>query len=217
MKVSNWGRVEYETAANRQLKLVDQVAVGSSEETLVLCSHPPVVTLGRGHVASDLVGWNGSTLETSRGGRATYHGPNQQVIYPILNLSNAHHRFATRDLHAYLRALERATVSVLDQFALKAEARATKVGELPLTGVWVGDRKIASIGIAVRKWVTYHGVAVNVLDDPSAFQGIRPCGFSRDIMTSVEAELGQAVELNEFATACENAFRTELAQSASPL
>jgi lipoate-protein ligase B len=209
MKISNWGLIEYEAATSRQLELVERVAAGSEDETLVLCSHPPVVTLGRGHVASDLLGWSGSTLETSRGGRATYHGPNQQVIYPILNLSRSRHSFGPRDLHAYLRSLERATVAVLGRLGLSAEARTTQLGELSLTGVWVGLHKIASIGIAVRKWITYHGVAINVLNDPLAFQGIRPCGFSADIMTSVEAELGQAVSMPDVASICADAFTRE--------
>jgi lipoate-protein ligase B len=166
---------------------------------LVLCTHPPVVTLGRGSRPEDLEGWSGSTLETSRGGRATYHGPSQVVIYPIVDLKRERSGRASRDVHAYLRALEELTVACLREAGLPSpEARTSQVGEISLTGVWVGAKKTASIGIAVRKWITYHGIAINVLNDASAFRGIRPCGFSSDIMTSLEAELGRPVDVGEF-------------------
>lgn len=191
MNIQDWELIHYELATRKQLELVDAVASGEAEETLVLCTHPPVVTLGRATSAEDLIGWQGETYETSRGGRATYHGPNQLVIYPIIDLRKPHKNVAERDLHQYLRALENATVSALHELGLKnAEARITKQGELSLTGVWVGEKKIASIGIAVRKWITYHGVAINIFHDDQAFQGIRPCGFSSaSVMTSVEREL----------------------------
>ncbi len=194
LKVENWGLVHYEEANRRQQEMVDAVAEGA-EERLIVCTHPPVVTLGRGSVPEDLAGWSGETYESSRGGRATFHGPNQIVIYPILDLKKSRPAIPTRDVHAYLRALERATVEALKgSCLLHCEARTTKVGETSLTGVWVGDKKIASIGIAVRKWITYHGVAVNILDDESAFRGINPCGFSPSVMTSLEAELGRPVD-----------------------
>jgi lipoate-protein ligase B len=193
--VENWGSVPYEDAVARQLALVDDVAAGGPDR-LVFCTHPPVVTLGRATVREeDLTGWQGATVETSRGGRATYHGPSQIVIYPILDLRRAGRG---RDIHAYLRNLEEATAIACHKLGLSnAEARETKSGELSLTGVWVGAKKIASIGIAVRKWVTYHGVAINVLDDPSAHLGINPCGFTTNIMTNVERELGRSVDLEE--------------------
>lgn len=196
MIVEDWGLVEYESSSERQLELVDRVA-GGEDERLVFVTHPPVVTLGRATRPEDLIGWSGKTVETSRGGRATYHGPNQVIIYPILDLRRERQAFGARDIHAYLRALETAAVEALHELGLKgAEARTSKVGEDLLTGVWVGPKKIASIGIAVRKWVSYHGIAINILHDPRAHQGIRPCGFTSDVMTSLEAELGQA-EMNE--------------------
>ena len=193
MIFEDWGLIEYEASVRKQQLLTQEVAAGG-EDRMVFCTHPPVVTLGRGTVVEeDLQGWSGQTVETSRGGRATYHGPNQLVIYPVINLKKPRKHFASSDVHAYLRALESATVVTLRECGLvNAEARTSQVGDISLTGVWVGDKKIASIGIAVRKWVTYHGVAINVSDDPSAFKGIRPCGFSADIMTSVQKELGRA-------------------------
>lgn len=190
MIFEDWGKVEYTQACERQLRLVDEVAEGA-EERLIFCTHPPVVTKGRATGPEDMTGWAGTTIETSRGGRATYHGPSQLVIYPILNLAER-----GRDIHAYLRLLEETTALALRELGLKnAERRETPKGALSLTGVWVGDRKIASVGIAVRKWISYHGVAVNVLDDPKAHLGIRPCGFNPETMTSVEAEIGTSVDL----------------------
>ena len=184
----------YESSVAKQTQYVDRVSDGA-EECIVMCTHPPVVTLGRAASAEDMQGWAGSTVESSRGGRATYHGPSQIVIYPILDLKKPHAAFRERDVHAYLRALEQSTVACLREVGLSnAEARTSKVGEVSLTGVWVGERKVASLGIAIRKWISYHGVAINVLDDPLAFKGIRPCGFSAEVMTSVERELGQSVD-----------------------
>lgn len=192
MKILNWGLVPYEEATKRQLELVEQLAstsVEKSQDFLVFCSHPPVVTVGRGTKPQDIFGWQGDIVETSRGGRATYHGPSQIVAYPILNLQRAGRKnFAERDLHGYMRALERSIVETLRELGIESEARSVKVdADSPsLTGVWIGDKKVASIGIAVKKWITYHGLALNVTDDPLAFTGINPCGFRTEIMTSIE-------------------------------
>jgi lipoate-protein ligase B len=209
----DWGLIEYEASVRRQLELVDRVAAGDGPERIVLCTHPPVVTLGRATVAADLDGWTGALIETSRGGRATYHGPSQQVIYPVLDLRRERPGLRPRDVHAYLRAVEIATVDALADLGVRGEARETKIGEVSLTGVWAGERKIASLGIAVRKWVTYHGVAVNVTHDPAAFRGIRPCGFSADVMTSVEAETGRAVDPVHAAAAFRRHFARAFARS----
>lgn len=191
MRVEDWGLIEYGLSSARQLERVDEIAEGA-DERLVICTHPPVVTLGRASTPEDIQSWAGATIESSRGGRATYHGPSQIVVYPMIDLRRTHQNIRERDVHSYLRNLEQATVSALQQLGLNnAESRTAKVGELSLTGVWIGSKKIASIGIAVRKWVTYHGVAINILKDEQAFQGINPCGFSVGVMTSLEAELGQ--------------------------
>jgi lipoyl(octanoyl) transferase len=194
VKLEDWGLIDYEASVNRQADLVEEIS-GGAEERVIFCNHPPVVTLGRGASSEDLIGWTGHTIESTRGGRATYHGPNQLVIYPVLNLGNSHRDFKSHDLHAYLRALENATLCSIREAGLPAaEVRTAKVGGVSLTGVWIGDKKVASIGIAVRKWVTYHGVAINVLHDESAFRGIRPCGFEPGIMTSMEQELGRTLD-----------------------
>jgi lipoyl(octanoyl) transferase len=202
VKIVDWGTIDYLMASERQLSLVEEVANGLADDTLVLCSHPPVVTVGRGTKPSDIFAWQGQTIETSRGGRATYHGPSQLVIYPILNLTNSRKHIPAKDVHAYLRALENATVEFLNLCGVKnAKAKTVTVpdsaedaeGPLSLTGVWVNEKKIASIGIAVRKWTTYHGVAVNIHQDANAFRGINPCGFKSEIMTSVEEILDATI------------------------
>jgi lipoyl(octanoyl) transferase len=198
MRIEDWGLIDYESSVARQLSLVEQVSSGG-EGCIVVCTHPPLVSLGRAaDVEADLEGWQGAVFSSSRGGRATYHGPSQIVIYPVISLKEQHARFAARDVHAYLRALEDFTVEVLRETGLQeAGAHTAQDGQLSLTGVWVGGRKIASIGVAVRKWVTYHGVAINILRDPNAFKGIRPCGFTSETMTSLEEELGQAQNITE--------------------
>jgi lipoate-protein ligase B len=129
-----------------------------------------------------------------------------------LDLKKPHRAFKDRDVHAYLRALETATVSVAREVGLSlAEARTSKVGEISLTGVWAGEKKIASIGIAVRKWITYHGVAINVLNDPSAFVGINPCGFASSVMSSLEKELDCQIDKDDFAEVCKSIYLSALA------
>lgn len=194
LHTEDWGVVDYALAQQKQLDVVQAVSEGA-QERIIFCSHPPVVTLGRASQASsDLQGWQGDVVETNRGGRATYHGPNQLVIYPILNLSNS------RDIGAFLRRLENTVILALKDLGLSCSSKASDdlvKDDRSFTGVWVEDRKIASIGIAVKKWITHHGVAINLRPDPLAFQGISPCGFNRNIMTDMETELGRAVERDQ--------------------
>lgn len=210
MEFVDWGLIPYQTALQNQLEAIEEIASGQRSEKIVFCTHPPVVTLGRSSSSkSDLVSWQGEVVEVSRGGRATYHGPNQQLIYPLLDLRRDHRSLMqARDVHAYLRSLEQVLIRSLAHFGLKAEARTISISEpgekpLSLTGVWIGEKKIASIGVAVRKWVTYHGAALNVEQDPSAFSGIRPCGFQKEVMTSMQAELGKAPSRAELSSQIE--------------
>lgn len=182
-RVENWGLIDYQEALDKQLVLVEKVQKDLSHETIVVCSHPPVVTLGRATEPSDIAGWKGQTYEIQRGGRATYHGPSQLVIYPILDLNSR-----GRDLHKYIRSLENAIIEMLLQFGLVGRA------EQGATGVWVGERKVASIGIGVKRWVTYHGLALNVSFDPQAFRGINPCGFQPETMISMEELVGEKID-----------------------
>jgi lipoate-protein ligase B len=150
-------------------------------DVLLLLEHPPVITLGRTarreHVLQPA---DVEVFEIERGGDVTFHGPGQLVGYPILDLS-AHRR----DLHWYLRTLEAALIGALGRLGITADRRAGR------TGVWVGgSRKIASIGVHVKHWVTWHGFALNVTTDLSFFDRIVPCGMADVEMTSVARELG---------------------------
>ncbi|MCB0420832.1 MAG: lipoyl(octanoyl) transferase LipB [Bdellovibrionales bacterium] len=189
-----WGEVGYLEGCDLQLVELQSVAEGE-EDRVVFCTHPPVVTKGRGTKDFDIVGWQGDIVETSRGGRATYHGPSQIVIYPIVHL-NRETRSHKRDLHRYLRGLEEGLVDVLRSYDVDATTYSDKKKdafgeELLMTGVWVGDRKIASLGVAVKQWVTYHGAALNFTYDPAAFQGMNPCGFPTKTMISLEEIIGK--------------------------
>ncbi|MBT3583623.1 MAG: lipoyl(octanoyl) transferase LipB [Halobacteriovoraceae bacterium] len=180
MRVENWGQVPYLEGHARQLELVHAVYKGA-EERIIICSHHPVVTLGKKSTAEDLLGWSGEVVQVERGGKATYHGPGQLIAYPIIDL-----RRRGQDIHLYLRNLEQAMIQLLSGLGLSASGNPTP-NNPEQTGVWVGQHKIGSIGVAVKRWITYHGLALNLYHEPLAFSGINPCGFNPSIMTSLEA------------------------------
>jgi lipoyl(octanoyl) transferase len=188
----DWGRTRHADATVRQLALVDDRLLGKAGDSLVFTEHEPVYTLGlRAGAAAHLL-WDdaerarrGIGLEqTGRGGDITYHGPGQIVGYPIVSLAQS------RDLHAYLRFLEQVVIDALAELGLAGSRREG------LTGIWIGPRKIAAIGVAARRWVTYHGFALNLDPDLTPFSGIVPCGIpsAQGTVTSVAAELGRAPE-----------------------
>ncbi len=190
----DWGVIDYAAALQRQIDLVDLVHQELSRDTVVLCSHPAIVTLGRATRADDLCGWTGPVMEVSRGGRATYHGPSQLVAYPILDLNQR-----GRNVHGFMRKLEEAIILTLADFQIKSEGRTLQTQNgadeaVEATGVWMGSRKIASIGIGVRKWTSFHGLALNIDFDANAFQGVKPCGFTSATMISMEEILGSKVD-----------------------
>lgn len=199
LQFEDWGLIDYEQALSKQLEYVEKVVETQTSENpepgfLIFCSHPPVVTLGRKTQPGDVFGWEGPIKEISRGGRATYHGPSQLVVYPIMKIN---------DIGAYLRSMENAIVDVLRDLGIEATGKTTqKKSEVEdateETGVWVGRQKVASLGIGVKRWVTYHGAAINLEEDPQAFLGMNPCGFSRDTMVSVEKLLGRSIHRQEF-------------------
>lgn len=199
--IEDWGLIVYQEALLKQMELVQAVKNGSRPDTLVFCRHHPVVTLGRSTEEEDIQGWQGEIFEASRGGRATYHGPSQLVVYPIFSLERERGRLTRpRDVHSYLRCLEACLVASLVSYELSAEVKPMGSFDnagLRMTGVWVGSRKIASIGVSVRSWITYHGLALNVDLDPKAFQGIRPCGFDSSTMVSMEELLGYQIDRGE--------------------
>jgi len=173
LRVLDAGLLDFPKAADLQKKIVAEVLSGWGSETLIVCAHPPTITFGRGFrrenilVSPDVLRSRGIRLYAAdRGGDVTYHGPGQLVFYPILDL-----RRRTRDLHFYLRQLELCVINALrERYGLNAYRKQD------LTGVWVGPYKVASIGIGVKNWVTYHGFALNVTTDMAPFSLIRPCG-----------------------------------------
>jgi lipoyl(octanoyl) transferase len=180
------GRLDYACALELQHRLVAQRKAGGIPDQLILLEHPHTITLGRnGHLenllsSEEILSRTGIAFHhTDRGGDITYHGPGQIVGYPILDL-----REWKRDVGAYARAIEQVLIDALADFDIRA-------GRLPkLTGVWVGDRKIAAIGVHISRWVTSHGFALNVNTDLRYFQHIVPCGLAKPV-TSM-AELGCA-------------------------
>jgi lipoate-protein ligase B len=179
------GLVEYAQALTWQEELLRQRCQGEGEDTLLLLEHPPVFTLGRGGDERHLLNPRRVPVyRVGRGGDVTFHGPGQLVGYPILDLTRH-----GRDVHSYLRALEAVLIAVLAEYGLRAQR---KDG---LTGVWVGEKKIASIGVGVRRWVTYHGFALNVDPDLSYFADIVPCGLAGIRMTSMAQLLKRPIAL----------------------
>jgi len=209
LEVLDWGLLKYGEAFQRQLELVEARITGESPDRLVLVEHPPVVTLGRSSGAEDLRITEDALREkgielcrVDRGGRATYHGPGQLVIYPIIKLKN-------NDLHDYIRRLQRVVTAVIRTWGLNPIMHSDQ------PGLWVGSGKIASVGIAVRKWVTYHGVALNVQSDEDAFRWIHPCGNTQTRMTSLQQELDRPVGLNTVKTKFVKAFKTHFEYATS--
>ena len=200
LDVRDLGRMPYRLCWALQKELVEERLAGRAPDTLLLVEHESVVTLGRGTRGAFLAGGarvlregeaefvelpggaRAEVIEVERGGQATYHGPGQLVAYPIVKL-----REGRRDLHAWMRALEQAVIDALSPLGVRAGRREGA------TGVWVGgQRKICSIGVAASRWVTYHGLALNVGTDLAHFAAIAPCGFEAGVMTSVEREGGPA-------------------------
>jgi len=197
------GSLSFEAGLALQERLVRLVQSGEAEETLILLEHEPVYTIGRTRDRSSLR----DTLphpvfETNRGGQATYHGPGQLTGYPILDLNTR-----GRDLHIYLRFLENYLIQFSAGFGVKAHRCEG------LTGVWVGDRKLASLGVGVRKWITMHGFAINVLSTSTdAFASITPCGLAGVEMTSLERESGVLINFETALHAAARLFEEMLPQ-----
>lgn len=187
----DWGIFDYATAHVRQRQMVEERIQDRSPDRLLLVEHPPVVTIGRGgnlddlHVSNAALEEQGVALQqVERGGRATFHGPGQLVAYPIVKVRD-------KDLHAFLKRLIDTVADVLQSHGLDPEYREGQ------PGIWVNGAKIASVGLAVRKWVTYHGIALNVSTDPGWFDMIIPCGQPGEKITSMEREMETSVEMSE--------------------
>ena len=196
MKTRWLGRMPFADALGLQEQLVVERRTNHSlGDELLLLEHDPVYTIGRTPNQTSLRG--GAHLPhplfpINRGGQATYHGPGQLMGYPIIDLRNC-----GQDLHRYLRWLEDLLVEALAEVGIAATTRAG------LTGVWVENRKIASIGVGVRHWITMHGFALNVCGDLSPFDQIVPCGIANVAMTSIEKETGAPHSVVEVAAGVE--------------
>lgn len=182
--------IPYEEALAMQQDLVSQRLAGTIPDTLLLLEHAPVYTIGRTRDQSSLPSREllpHPVHEISRGGQATYHGPGQLVGYPIIDLTPL-----GKDLHHYLRALESSLLALAEAVGVTAGRREG------LTGIWSGERKLASIGVGVRKWITYHGFALNLTPESlPPFQFITPCGLDGVAMTSLSSEGGTWMNNNE--------------------
>lgn len=189
MALKSLGLVPYEDALMGQRKIHAEVADGTRTNTLILLEHPPVYTAGRRTTIEERPVDGTPVIDVDRGGKITYHGPGQIVGYPIIKLKNRN------DVVGYVREIESALIEVCKEFGINGEAYCER------SGVWLrderGDRKIAAIGIRVAKGVTMHGFALNVSPDLHAFERIIPCGFTDSGVTSMAAELGRPITIEE--------------------
>ncbi len=185
--------VPYEDGVRLMEQRVGAIRAGSADEQVWFLQHPPLYTAGTSAKLKDLIDDRFPVYQSGRGGEYTYHGPGQRVAYVILNLKK---RQQTPDIKKYVHDLEEWVIRTLGEFDIGAGRRDGRVG------VWVktraGDKKIAAIGVRIRHWITYHGVAVNVSPDLQHYDGIIPCGISEYGVTSITELCGRTVTLDEF-------------------
>lgn len=186
---------DYRETWELQHRLVELRAQARLPDLLLLVEHPHVITMGKSAKPENILSRTLPIYEIERGGDVTYHGYGQLVGYPILDLSSR-----GKDVRTYLRNLERTLIETLTYFGITAQRVEGR------TGVWVGQKKIASIGVAVRSWITFHGFALNVSTDLSYFSTINPCGYDSAIMTSMKEQLGREVSISEIKEPLERAF-----------
>ena len=205
LEIRRLGIVSYAEGLDIQKALVEQRKAGEIPDQLLLLEHPPVITLGvkarndRSHIvasADRLAAEGVEVVETGRGGDVTYHGPGQLVGYPIIDLKPDR-----CDVHRYVRDLEEVMIRMAASFGVEA-------GRVPgLTGAWVGNEKLAAIGVRIARWVTSHGFAFNVSTALDHFDFIVPCGITDKGVTSLEKLLGRAVPMAEVEDSAVDAFK----------
>lgn len=208
LEIRRLGRVPYAQALELQEDLRARIGRGEAPETILLLEHPDVITYGRGakdgntlRGDTDLRRLGYDVFHVNRGGDVTWHGPGQLVGYPLLDLERH-----GADVHLYLRALEGALIAALGCFGIAARRREG------YAGVWLDERrKIASIGVGVRRWLTLHGFALNVSCDLARFEVIVPCGLAGVQMVSMASVLGRDVDLAEVTSCVEDALRKAFA------
>jgi lipoyl(octanoyl) transferase len=208
LKVRWLGRIKFADALGLQEEIVARKREDRDlADEVLLLEHEPVYTIGRTPDKSSLLGHKNlphALFAINRGGQATYHGPGQLMCYPIVDL----HRYG-QDLHKYLRWIEQTLIEFLVGYEISARRRDG------LTGVWVEQRKIASIGVGVRYWITMHGFALNVCGDLSPFAHIVPCGISNVVLTSMEKESSQSQAVVDVAIEFKKFVRQKIADLCS--
>ena len=202
------GRRPYPEVWALQRRLVEARSKGEAPDTLILVEHENVITLGRKTTPENFKPLEVPVFQVERGGDATYHGPGELVGYPIIKMD-------VPDVRGFVRSLEEVLIQASTSFSIEAGRKEKH------TGVWVGEKKLASIGVAVTNWVTYHGFAINVNTDMSYFQLIRPCGLDPETMTSMERLTGRKVDMEsvkgEVVRSFSRVFEMDLAEGAAPL
>ncbi|MGP8072975.1 MAG: lipoyl(octanoyl) transferase LipB [Thermoplasmata archaeon] len=187
VRVVDWGRREYGASLDEMRTFVRARRAGEIPDTLILVEHPPVVTVGVEGDDGAAAASGLPVVAVERGGRATYHGPGQLVAYPIVDLSSR-----GRNVRGFIHEIEETVVRTIAEFGVVGSHVPGR------RGVWVGEeRKIASVGVAVEGWVTFHGVALNVDLDLAPFDRFHPCGFSGPVMTSLAREVDRPVTVEE--------------------
>lgn len=207
-EIVDLGRMGYLEAWEEQLRLLEEVQNGASDR-LIFVEHPPVLTLGASFHEENLLRtpaeYEAIGIEihrTDRGGDVTYHGPNQLVIYPIFDV--ARHG---KDLHKWIRGLEETMLLTLRHFGLEGRRFP------PHTGAWIGDEKVAAIGIKVKRWVSLHGIALNCDNDLDVFQSFVPCGIADYGVTSMTKAAGRTITIQDAKPVVVEAFREVFASS----
>ncbi|MBU4149141.1 MAG: lipoyl(octanoyl) transferase LipB, partial [Candidatus Omnitrophica bacterium] len=215
MRVTDLGITDFSDAYSLQKEIAERVYRGESENTIIITEHRPVITIGRKGSRKNIfrshefLSSRGiSVFDIDRGGDVTYHGPGQIVAYPIVRLENG-----ARDIHRFLRFLEEVGENLMAMYGLASQ-------KIPgLTGIWIGDKKIGSIGIGVKKWVTYHGMALNINIDLEPFSFIRPCGIEGLRITSLKDVLGREVDIEDAKSKLKLSFNevSQLAEAGSKI
>jgi len=203
MQIIDLGLTDFLEAHRFQMELVEKVSKGLCEDTLLITEHKSVITIGRKgswknilKSKEELFSTGIDVFETDRGGDVTYHAPGQIIVYPVFKLENE-----SRDIYRFLQFLEEIGSHFLNQYGFVSEA-------LPgFRGIWIKGKKIASIGIGIKKWVTYHGIAVNINLDLTPFSFIRPCGIEGVKMSSIKDLLGQEVDIDDAKDRLKTSFK----------
>lgn len=188
--------VEYDQAVEKMEERVAAIRAGTAPELIWLLEHPPLYTAGTSAKAADLLHPRFPVHESGRGGEYTYHGPGQRVVYVMLDLKK---RQQEPDIKQYVFNLEQLIINSLQAFDIQGKRIPGRVG------IWVGDKKIAALGVRVRHWVTYHGISINVSPDLAHFDGIVPCGIADAGVTSF-ADLEQEISMNELDAVLQREF-----------